>query len=222
MTTQNIESTPAAPAGSALHDVHDLVRAAVARLQTVPPPAPDDDGGAALAGFVNDQLAAERDRRTQLNGRGTGLITTASSLATLLFAGSALITAPTGYHPPHLALWALVPTLLAFIGAGLCGIIAAQSTFCYSVVQARQLEDWRNDNTVWANSQENVLRLLTKANIITLGSLRVGNNRKMLWVRIGFWTQIGALAALGVVVGAILAAALWPHSVGWLHMLAPV
>jgi hypothetical protein len=162
---------------STLRDMHDLVRVATARLQdngALPAPA-DDNGGSALATFVDSQVAAERDRRSQLNARGTGLITTASGLATLLFAASALITAPTGYQPPRLALWALAPTLVAFIGAALCGVVAAQSTFCYEVMKPDQLERWRKRDDFWKNSQESVLWLLTQANILTLRSLRIGN-----------------------------------------------
>jgi hypothetical protein len=214
----------AASPNSALRDMHDLVRVATARLQDngTPPAQADENGGSALAAFVDGQVAAERDRRSQLNGRGTGLITTASGLSTLLFAASALITAPTGYRPPRLALWALAPTLVAFVCAALCGIIAAQSTFYYDVVKPDQLDKWRKRDDIWKNSQQAVLRLLTQANILTLSSLRIGNNKKMRWVRIGFWTEIGALCVLAVVVGAILLAAIVPHATGWYGMLKPV
>jgi hypothetical protein len=222
LTESATDSSP----NSALRDVHDLVRVATARLQETgagTPPAPaDESGGLALATFVDGQVATERDRRSQLNGRGTGLITSASGLATLLFAASALVTAPTGYQPPRLAVWALAPTLIAFVGAALCGIVAAQSTFYYDVVKPEQLEKWRKRDDIWKNSQENVMRLLVRANITTLQSLRAANNKKMRWVRIGFWTQIGALGTLAVVVFAILVAAIFPHAVGWFGMLKPV
>jgi hypothetical protein len=184
-------------------------------------PQQDTDGGTALKEFVDAQLTTEQDRRNQINARGGGLISTSSGLATLLFTASALITGASKYAPPRLALWGLALAFLTFIAAAFCGLTATR-TFKFNVVTPNQLELWRARDDVWHNNKANMLRLLTKANVRTLDSLRAGNNTKMRWVRAGFWAQLGALFALAIAVAAILLSAIFPGLPDSLEIFKPV
>lgn len=165
-------------------------------------------GGEALATFIDEELAAERARRAQLAQRGSGIITTSTGLATLLFAASALITNVDGFTPPVVSLWALAVTFLSFVIAAFCGLMAAKQRTS-EVVHYRQLETWRAADRYWANTQDNVNRLLAKAKILSLTGLRAGNDVNARWAQKGFLAQLSALAGLAVAVGAILADALF-------------
>lgn len=181
---------------------------------------PDQGGGDEVAKFVTDQLTIERTRRDAINTRGLSLITTSSALSTLLFAASALVTGTDKYVPPRGALWALGGTLVGFVVAALCGLLSTR-TFRAEVVEPEQLDTWRVRDDVWNNSKSNVSRLLTKANVRSLTSLRAGNNRKMQWAVYGFWGQLFALASLAMAVAVIMTAALVPDSKGWAQFLTP-
>jgi hypothetical protein len=181
---------------------------------------PDQSGGDEVARFVAEQLAIERTRRDAINTRGLSLITTSSALATLLFAGAALVTGTDKYVPPRGALWALGGALVGFVAAASCGLLSTR-TFRAEVVEPEQLDMWRVRDDVWTNTKSNVSRLLTKANVRSLTSLRAGNNRKMQWAVYGFWGQLLALASLTVAVAVIMTAALAPDRHGWLQLLTP-
>lgn len=179
-----------------------------------------DDGGEALSTFINGQLATERERRTAINTRGAGLITTSSGLSTLIFGAAALVTGAKDFVAPRLTLWALAGTFLAFMAAAFCGLMSTR-TISADVVMPAQLEEWRARDDVWQNTKTNVRRLLAKADIRALATLRAGNNRKMWWARLGFAAQLVALVMLAVAVGAILVAAIFPDAHGYKDFLRP-
>lgn len=181
----------------------------------------DQNGGLELDAFVQAELEDERARREKIDTRATGLITTSSALATLVFAAAALVTGQDGYVPPRLALWALALTFIAFAVAALFGLLAARSEPT-EVVTTDQLLEWRNDDEkIWLNTQDNVRWLLVRAKIRSLDSLRIGNNAKMTRAKVGAVAQLAALAALVIAVGAILAKAIWPDLAGWMEMFLP-
>jgi hypothetical protein len=173
----------------------------------------DSDGGEALTMFIDGELTIERDRRTQLVQRGAGIITTSAGLATLLFAAAALVTGMDTFQPPRLTLLALAMTFVGFAGAALCGLMASRQRTS-RVVDYQQLEKWRQGDRYWCNSKANMNRMLARAKILSLMSLRAANNSNAVWARSGFITQLVSLGALVIAVGAILAAAIWPNLVG--------
>lgn len=164
-------------------------------------------GGEELSAFIAESLGTERSRRDAINQRGQGLITNSSALAALLFAASALVTGSSGYVPPAAAIWGLMATSMAFVVAAVFGLLAMR-TVAADVVAPEQLAAWRARDDVWLNDASQVSRLLAKANVRSLTSLRAGNNEKMTWARRGFYAQIVALAALTFVVVVILFGAL--------------
>jgi hypothetical protein len=65
--------------------------------------------------LITDQLAEERSRKASLEARAITVITTSSSLATLLFALTAGLTATSKFRLPVLAKLPLVLTLATFV-----------------------------------------------------------------------------------------------------------
>ncbi len=78
-----------------------------------------------------------------------------------------------------------------------------------------------NDNENWLNTKDNVRWLLARANILELGSLRVGSTKKMVWVHVGWIAQLTALGTMFVAVGTILLKAITPGIDGWWDVFVP-
>lgn len=184
----------------------------------------DDDsgGGEQLDAFVDSELTAEQSRRDRIDARGAGLITTSAALATLMFAAAGVVTAQDKYAPPRGSIWFLSVTFLAFAFAAFCGLMAGRSG-TVEVVTTGQLLDWRNDDDkIWRNTKDNVRWLLTRAKIVHLDSLRVGNNGRAKWAVRGGIAQLVALGGLLVAVALILGHAIWPRAEGVLSIMSPV
>lgn len=185
-------------------------------------PAEDSLGGEQLDTFLDAELAVERDRRSRIDARGAGLITTSAGLATLMFAAAGLVTSQTSYAPPRGAIWFLSITFLAFAFAAFCGLMAARSQMV-RVVTTRQLRAWRmNDDAIWRNTKDNVRWLLASAKIVTLDSLRVANSKRGKWAELGGVGQLVALGGLLLAVGLILVHAIWPKAEGVWEILTPI
>jgi hypothetical protein len=172
-------------------------------------PMADTDGGEMLANFVTQQLQEEDERRTAIDRRGTAVISTSATVSTLLFGAAALVTAKETSPPPRLSLIGLAGMFVTFFIAALCGLMAIR-TRGVDTVAPEQLETWRKDVTFWSSRKSAMLKLLTRANIRTLTTLRAGNNTKMAWARRGLRWQLGSLVPLALAVGAILFHALVP------------
>lgn len=80
------------------------------------------DAGAAYAQLIVDQLTEERSRKSSLEARGVTVITTSGTLATLLFALTAGLTAAAKFKLPSDAKLPLLLALIAFVIAAMCGL----------------------------------------------------------------------------------------------------
>ena len=73
--------------------------------------------------LIKDQLTEERARKTSIEQRGVGVITTSGALVTLLFGLAALATKTQAtYTLPDLARWALLFAVAAFLLASCLGL----------------------------------------------------------------------------------------------------
>lgn len=86
---------------------------------------PDQNAGAAYCQLITDQLAEERGRKASLEARGVTVITTSSTLATLLFALTAGLTAAATFKLPGPAKLPLVLALCAFATAAVLGLMTS-------------------------------------------------------------------------------------------------
>jgi hypothetical protein len=155
------------------------------------------DGGAVYAAFIEQELKAERDRRTTLDARGQAVITTSGSLVTLLAAVGAFVTGSKDFHLPHQAAYPLVATVTMFVFAALFGILAT-NTVAYRVARSDVLQKMVLDR--WTDTERVATKNTTALNISTVLSLRASNDKKVLFVRVAHVAQLLALLALGTTV----------------------
>ena len=98
---------------------------------------PDEDAGVAYGQLIMDQLAEERNRKASLEARGVTVITTSGTLATLLFALTAGLTAAAKFKLPQSAKLPLLLALVAFVIAALAGL-ASERYPCGTGKQPRE------------------------------------------------------------------------------------
>jgi hypothetical protein len=155
-------------------------------------------GGERYSDFIQADLDAERERRKYLDERGASIVSTASGLATAVFAIGALVTGVQGYKPDELTAAALLIGLGLFAVAAFCGL-AASRTIAYDVTHPEVYNDMVSSH--WADAEDQARQVVAYRNQITLVSLRQANNRKAWWLPLAFWSQIAATVALLVAVG---------------------
>lgn len=154
--------------------------------------------------FIEKQLLAEMERRKSLEARGISVLTTSGTLVTIIFALGALVTNVSDYRPSAVSVWALAAALLAFVIAAMLGLLANRLRW-YDVVEAAQMHVWRQSEMRWNDAASKAQRLLAKANIETLRTLRDGNDDKASLIEAALWAQLAAIIALSVAVtGALM------------------
>ncbi|GAA1768699.1 hypothetical protein GCM10009795_013720 [Nocardioides hankookensis] len=165
---------------------------------------PQSDEGNEFALFVSDELDFEMRRADRAEAQGQRLLTASSTLVTLAFAGSALVTSRSGFEPPRMSLWAMVPaTLFLLAGAGL-GLRGSRVTTIQRASIAL-LRRWDTEPpTMWKATSVGARTAITAAKITALDSLRQANNAKMKWVIWGGRAQGAGLVFLTLASLAIL------------------
>jgi hypothetical protein len=140
-------------------------------------PTDNANAGVAYRQLIADQLTEERSRKSSLEARGVAVITTSGTLATLLFALTAGLTAAARFRLPADARLPLLLALVAFVVAGMCGLVTnlpliyrePTSQGLAKLVDARY---WTADATVGE------LRV-AEAQVTALSAARMANNFKM-------------------------------------------
>jgi hypothetical protein len=138
---------------------------------------PDQNAGAAYSQLIVDQLAEERGRKVSLEARGVTVITTSSTLATLLFALTAGLTAAPAFKLPASARLPLVLALCAFA-------IAAAFALMTSIPLRYQEPTPRGlatlvDKNFWAAPPEIGQLRAAEAQVRTLAAARSANGLKV-------------------------------------------
>jgi hypothetical protein len=168
------------------------------RTPTAAPPArPAGTAGELYANFIKAELDAEAERRTHLDERGARVVTTASVLATVVFAVGALVARVDGDSPDGVTATALLVGLGLFAAAALCGLLTTlpghdvtHQDVYYDMIRNR-----------WDDTEDAARRSVAFRNEITLKSLRSANRRKAAWLLPAFCAQVAAAVALLVAVG---------------------
>lgn len=158
------------------------------------------NAGVVFADFVEKELNAERQRRASLDARGVSVLTTSGTLVTLLLALGALVTDLDGFEPSQISLWTLAGALAGFVSSALLSLLANRLRG-YEVTQPAQLHEWRDRDGAWHDTADKARRVITKANILTIASLRQGNNTKASFIEAALWAQFGAVLLLATSVG---------------------
>ncbi len=162
----------------------------------------DDDAGVAYAKLIADQLTEERNRKSSLEARGVTVITTSGTLATLLFALTAGLTAAASFKLPANAKLPLLLALIAFVIAAMTGL-ATNAPMLYrepTPQGLRTLVDARYWTAPARVGQERV----AESQIVSLAAARVANNRKVQLLMVAISAELLAVIFLAWAVASIL------------------
>lgn len=164
----------------------------------------EPNAGETFSKFIETELVEECARRASLDARGIGVLNTSGAFATLLFALGAFAAGAEGAAQSRLALILLALASIAFVSAGLIGLLANRLQK-YKITTPAQLLAWRASDSKWHDSPDKARRVVSLGNIKTIESLRSGNNSKAKYIEAALWFQFGAVVLLaGAVATAVL------------------
>jgi hypothetical protein len=154
-------------------------------------------GGNRYAAFVEQELKAERDRRTSLDARSQSFVTSSGGLVTILAAVGAFVSGRAGDTLPPAAVAPLIATVLGFTTALVFAILATYN-FAYRVADRRTLEALPRGH--WEDNDDTAAKNVVATNVATVLTLRQGNNKKVSYLLVALFAQLIALVALGATV----------------------
>jgi hypothetical protein len=150
--------------------------------------------GDAYATLISEQLAEERARKSSLEQRGLAIITTSGVLVTLLFGLAALTTKPQGYAVPDGAVFAFILALVAFVTAGVLGIVINQPRK-YQEADVAELRRLIAPHFWGADESIGPMRT-AELRVKVLESARTRNRGK---ARLLFWAAVAQVVAVSLV-----------------------
>jgi hypothetical protein len=162
------------------------------------------------ADYIKTLVDSEDARKSSLEQRGVGIVTTSSALATLLFALVGVVTASKNFTLPTEARGYLVAAIVLFAAAVAVGILA-NIPILYK--QATPTADDLADVWDYSDSEAQAYVIATRLKI--LDSARNSNTVKGLLVLLAGVVQLAALVVLVFGVLAILSGN--PHPVNTEH-----
>ncbi len=158
-------------------------------------PDSDNSVGAAASTFIDAELDTERDRKSSLESRGLGVITTSGTLVTLLFALAALVTQVSGFSPTNLTRSFLAGAAIFFVVAAVFGIWC-NTPIPYFQVDPASLVVLVEPST-WIEDGVDARRELAAARLAELADSRARNESK---------ARLLAIAVVGEVLGIAMTA----------------
>jgi len=150
--------------------------------------------------MVASFLAAEFDRKKTLEARGATLVTSSVSLLTLVTALTVLVAGKDYVFRDHRAFMVLLVALAAFIAAGAVGVFVQTYGFKFRVMDAATLEVLANQPN-WERTADDAARNWVHWQVMSICTLREGNNTKAALIGIGLGFQLLAIVLLAVSVG---------------------
>lgn len=138
--------------------------------------------------------------RVSIDARGQSVVTISGSLVTLLAAVGAFVTSENKYQLPPVASLPLVTTLTLFAIAAFLGILATYN-FAYRVA------DGATSSAIpqhLKDSEEVTSKNITYTNVLTVRTMRSGNNKKAVLLVAAMFAQLGALVALATTLYVVL------------------
>ena len=162
----------------------------------------DTCAGEAYSRLIDDQVAQERDRKASLENRGVNVVTTASALATLLFALTAGLTTASSFRLPDTARLPLVLALSTFVLAAVLGL-ATNVPFRYQGPTAAALGNLCNPN-YWGGAAALGQRRVAEVQVRSLQSARDANAYKVVLLLAAIGCELIAACFLAWAVGEII------------------
>lgn len=150
--------------------------------------------GETYAKFIEAELKTEMERRASLDARGLGIVTSSTALITLMFSLSVLITGK-DYTFGVLGQGGVVVSLLLFIVAGVLGIAANQARE-YEVTHEDTLYEMLGAH--WTDDEVDARNTCAYRNVVSIQSLRRGNESKAEQITWALFFQVAAITALAI------------------------
>ena len=158
--------------------------------------------GLVFQAMVRDLLAAEYDRRTKMEGRGSTIVTASASLLTVVFGLTVVVTGRDYVFDSCLAVVALLAALLAFVVSAVLGIVVSACGFGYKTVDRKTLERLTDQQgEFWTMSADDAVNHDVEQQVRTICSLRDANEKKAKLVTASLVSQVLAITLLSVSVG---------------------
>jgi hypothetical protein len=151
------------------------------------------EGSEVYADFIKSMLDAEDSRKSSLEQRGIGVITTSGTLVTLLFGLTATITsAKTFTLPPAARDW-LTPAAILFVAAAAAGILVNVPLFYGKIEVSRATLE-----PAWEDDAPDARAAVTDVRLRRLQAAQ-GVNSVKAWILVGGAAlEIAAVAMLTV------------------------
>lgn len=154
------------------------------------------DQGDAYSKFVEAELKNERERRSALDQRGLGVVTSSSAFITLVFSLSVILTGK-DFTPKDGVRNFIAASLVSFVVAGALGIFA-NANRRYHVATRETLDDMLGEH--WIDDEVDARNNVAALNVVTLDTLRTGNSKKVWFLSAALVFQVIAIASLGAAV----------------------
>jgi len=165
-------------------------------------PDPDAVAGSAYSRLITDQLTEERDRKVSLETRGATVITTSGTLATLLFALSASLTAVPKFRLPETARLPLLLALVAFVLAALFGL-ATNVPLRYREPTPSGLSRLV-DSAYWAGPRQTGELRVAEAQVTVITAARSANNLRVVFLLAAVSAEFLAVIFLATAIALII------------------
>ncbi|WP_157900900.1 hypothetical protein [Mycobacterium terramassiliense] len=158
--------------------------------------------GTVFQAMVRDLLAAEYDRRTKMEGRGSMLVTASASLLTVVFGLTVVVTGKDYVFDNCYAVVAVFAALLSFIVSAVLGIVVHAYGFPYKTVDRVTLERLTDERgPFWTMSADSAVNHDVKQQVTTICSLRNANEIMFKLVMASLIFLVLAISLLSAAVG---------------------
>jgi hypothetical protein len=156
--------------------------------------------GSVWRGMAADLLQCEFDRRKAFEGRGAALLTASATLSTLIFGLAILVTGKDPVFKNLCAQCFLGAALAGFIASAVFAILVQARGFDFLAVSEKSLLNLTG-RTMWNQTADYAVRSDVAQKTQMICSLRKGNDRMALWVKVSLWLQLAAIGLLSCSVG---------------------
>ncbi|KAA0024288.1 hypothetical protein [Antrihabitans cavernicola] len=148
------------------------------------------------AQYITARKSAELDSRKRVEERGAAIVTTSSSLLTLIFVITVLITGKekdAAKFVSQAAVVVLFVALGAFVISAVIGIYVQNAAWRYQEVSDRTLRSIVAHNAIWNGSADEAIRICADREVVAIESLRRGTQKKA-------WISLIALGIQGLAI----------------------
>jgi len=159
-------------------------------------------GSSIYHAFVKDQLTEQEARKSSLEQRGLAVITTSGTLASLLLALAALVSASDDFELTSSSRELVVAASLAFAAAALAAL-ATNFPLLYASVRADQMSALMRDK--WGDDQATAEQRVTATFIGLIATAKRLNRIKAWLLFAAMALEAVAVLLLAIAVGVILA-----------------